>query len=526
MPKYIVYKIRAVENLKLAKTNMQIDSHDSMDYISGSALRGAFIYKYMRANNVRDINQGEHREKLLAGGIKFLNAYPLYNGSRSIPLPKAYFAPKEKIKALEDKLDIFLGLDRALPPGYEKIRLCEFVHIDDNRYTKVKVEKVSNLHINKREEKNILFRYEAIKKGQVFGGIIKAEDEAYVNEIISLLKDEVIYVGGSKGSGYGKCIIEDIQVLDENPEGKIFQIKDSKEDIYIIALSDIIYKDELGAYRTKIDEDFLKKALNLENVDFVDSSIETKNITSFNNKWNARTPNIVSIKAGSIFKFRVGKGLDMERIKGLMDQGIGERKAEGYGRIAIATEMDDMVFYDIEEDVEVENKDFTLNDEEKAIINHIGEKIFKLRVKNKINERVLDLDKGLRNTRSLKPSQWGTLKELFESLLFLDIETGKEKFFQYIEHIVKKRSISLKQMNRVEYEVKDEKQVKKQKLIDFLRDYMSMVADREAFEKNYRDCALDIEDMDFEIDEDFIYRTNLKVIAELCRYQIRKGDLR
>ena len=179
---------------------------------------------------------------------------------------------------------------------------------------------------------------------------------------------------GPKGSGYGKCIIEDIQVLDENPEGKIFQIKDSKEDIYIIALSDIIYKDELGAYRTKIDEDFLKKALNLEDVDFVDSSIETKNITSFNNKWNARTPNIVSIKAGSIFKFRVGKGLDMERIKGLMDQGIGGRKAEGYGRIAITTEMDDMVFYDIEEDVEVENKDFTLNDEEKAIINHIGEK--------------------------------------------------------------------------------------------------------------------------------------------------------
>ena len=81
-------------------------------------------------------------------------------------------------------------------------------------------------------------------------------------------------------------------------------------------------------------------------------------------------------------------------------------------------------------------------------------------------------------------------------------------------------------MNRVEYEVKDEKQVKKQKLIDFLRDYMSMVADREVFEKNYRDCALDIEDMDFEIDEDFIYRTNLKVIAELCRYQISKGDLR
>lgn len=525
MPKYITYKLRAMENLKLAKTNMQIDSHDSMDYISGSSVRGAFIYKYIRANNVADINKGDHREKLLAGGIKFLNAYPLYEDSRSIPLPKAYFAPKEKIKAFEEKMDIFLGLDKALPPGYEKIRLCEFVHIDDE-YTKVKVEKVSNLHINKRKEKNILFRYEAIKKGQVFGGIIKAEEDTYVDEIVNLLENEIIYIGGSKGSGYGKCIIEDVQVLDENPEEKIFKINDDEEFVYIIALSDIIYKDELGIYRTKLDEDILKRALNIEEVEFIDSSIETKNITSFNNKWNARTPNIVSIKAGSIFKYRVGKGLSVSKLKLLMDKGIGERKGEGYGRIAIATELKDMVFNNSLLSVEDRKLDYPLSDEEKILINEIGEKIFKLRVESKISEMVLDLDKRLKNSRGLKDSQWGTLKELFESLLFLDIETGKNKYFEYIEHIVKKRSISLKQMKQVEYIVIDENNntVQKQKLIDFLNDYMSKIADRDSFEENYRDCVLDIENIENKVDDDFIYRTNLKVIGELCRYQIRKED--
>lgn len=527
MPKYIVYKLRAIENLKLAKTNMQIDSHDSMDFVTGSALRGAFIYKYIRANKVADINQGAHREKLLAGGIKFLNAYPLYKGKRSIPLPKAYFAPKEKIKALDKKLDIFLGLDRALPPGYEKIRLCEFVHIDDKKYTKVKVDKVSNLHINKREEKNILFRYEAIKKGQVFGGIIKAEEDDYVEEIVNLFKDEIIYIGGSKGSGYGKCIVEDIQVLDENPEEKIFQVQEDKDYIYIIALSDIIYKDELGVYRTRLDENFLKKKLNIDQVEFIDSSIETNNITSFNNKWNARTPNIVSIKAGSIFKYRIGKGLDIEKLKELMDQGIGERRAEGYGRIAIATEMDDRVFYDFKEEIEDRKEDISLTHEEKAIINDIGEKIFKLRVENKINERVLELDEGLVNARSLKASQWGSLKELFESLMFLDIEEGKDKYFQYMDHIVKKRSISLKQMNRVDYLVKNgDNGVEKKKLIEFLNDYMAKVADRVTFENKYEDCSLDIDGMEIKVDEDFIYRTNLRVIGELCRYQLRKEDRR
>lgn len=525
MPKYVTYKLRAVENLKLAKTNMQIDTQDSMDYISGSAIRGAYICKYIRKNNIEDINKGEHKEKLLAGGIKFLNAYPVYNGSRSIPLPKAYFAPKEKIKTFEDRIDIVLGLDKKLPQGYERIRSCEFVYKEGNKFIKINVEKISNLHINKKGEKNKLFRYEAIKKGQVFEGIIKIEDEDYVEEVVNLLKDEIIYVGGSKGTGYGKCVVEDIRVLDENPEAQIFQVEENKEHIYIIALSDIIYKDELGVYRTKIDVNLLKKELNIEDVEFIDSSIETKNITNFNNKWNARTPNIVSIKAGSIFKFRVENDLKIERIMQLMDKGIGERKVEGYGRVAITTEMDDMIFYDFEEYFVKDEENISVTDDEKDLLSNVGEKIFKLRVENKINERVLELDKGLKNYKSLKSSQWGALMELFESLLFLDMESGKNKFFEYIQHVIGKRSNSLKQMNKVEFVTIDKNnKEKKLKLIEFLIDYMFKVTDRAAFEISFKNCALGIENIDIEVDEDFIYRTNLKILSELCRYQIRKGD--
>ena len=31
MPKYIIYELKAIENLKLAMTNMQIDSQESKD---------------------------------------------------------------------------------------------------------------------------------------------------------------------------------------------------------------------------------------------------------------------------------------------------------------------------------------------------------------------------------------------------------------------------------------------------------------------------------------------------------------
>lgn len=528
MPKYITYDLKAMENLKLAKTNMQIDSQDSMNYISGSAMRGAFIYKYIRAYNLVDINEGDHREKLLAGGIKFLNAYPKYNENRSRPLPKCYFAPKEKIKAIEDKLGISLGLDKSLPQGYEKIRLCEFVSVEENKYINVKIEKTSNLHINKKEEKNKLFRYEAIKNGQIFSGIIKAEKEEYVDEIVNLLENEVVYIGGSKGSGYGKCIIENIEVLDANPEEETFKIDDDTGYIYIIALSDIIYRDELGVYKTKIDERLLEEALDIDEVEFIDSSIETKNITNFNNKWNARTPNIVAIKAGSIFKYKINGDLDKSKLKLFVDNGIGERKADGFGRITVTTEMQDVVLSINSQVIEELILDYSLTDSEKTLLNEIGERIYKMRVKNKINERVLELNKNLHNVQGLMSSQWGTLKDFFAYLSQLDIEDGIKAYNEFMGYTIKKRGTSFKQMERVEYFTKNKNNevIGKQKLVEFFNEFIENITDKVYFENIYKDCKVDIGNPEYKIDDAFIYTTNFKVLSELCRYQIRKEDRR
>ena len=98
MCKYLTYDIRTLEEIKLAKTNVQKDAEESMEYIAGSAIRGAYIYKYIKEYALDDINQGVHKDKLLKGKIKFLNAYPAVEGQRSIPFPKCYYAQKEKNK--------------------------------------------------------------------------------------------------------------------------------------------------------------------------------------------------------------------------------------------------------------------------------------------------------------------------------------------------------------------------------------------------------------------------------------------
>lgn len=525
MSKYIVYDIYPYENLKFSKTNMQIESEETMDYIPATAIRGAYIYKYISKNKIGDINEGIHREKLLKGKIKFLNAYPKYKEIRSIAFPRSYFAPKEEMKVSSEKIEVKSGLDRKLAPGYQNYRKTEFATIKDDGYISVNIEKISNLHINKMKgrEKNKLFRYEAIKKGQVFQAIIKIEDKKDLKEVEELFKDEIVYLGGSKGSGYGKCRIRNMKVVDENPEYRYFENKGGfDKHIYLLALSDIIFRNEVGEYKTFIDEETLAKALNLKNVKYIDSSIDVKVITNFNNKWNCSTPAINAIKAGSVFKYSIEGKVDEEKLEKFLDQGIGERKQDGFGRFVILNNISDSIVYK-NEGLEVLGKNkkaISVKNEDREDVKKIIDIIYEKRLRDSISQRVIEIDEKLVNTKDMSDSQWGSLKELFKSLIYEDLEDGIEICNKYIDNIKSKRSNSHRKTDKVNY--KDgEKTIK---LLEFFKKFVESSRDLKSFENELDREVVSIGNLKSSIDEDFLYRHKMEILSELCRYQIRKGE--
>ncbi|MDI6604248.1 MAG: hypothetical protein QME35_03775 [Thermoanaerobacteraceae bacterium] len=525
MPKYLTYVIEALENLKLAKTNVQLDSQESMEYITGSAVRGAFIYEYMKKKSIFNINEGIHREKLLKGGIKFLNAYPINDkyDKRSIPFPNCYFAPKEKIRIFksEKKIEIICGLDNKLDRGYEKVRVGEFCEYVNNEYKILKVDKISNLHINKSKERNNLFRYESIKRGQIFKGIIKVEDESYVDEIKELLRDVEIYIGGSKGSGYGRCRITNIKLEEDNPEYQIFKDKYYFKDyIFLYAMSDIIYRNELGEYKTFIEPEYICKELNLKKVEFIDSSIETKRITNFNNKWNCRTPQIIGIKAGSVFKYRIEGDIDKKVLKKFTDKGIGERKADGFGRFVIIDSMNDS-YLNYDNERESNKKDLAdllekLTEKDKNQLRNIITQIFKKRAERMIPKEVLSIDEGIKG--KINNSQWGIYKDLFSDMLFKDPDKGVKRYNEYMDYIINKRSSSYKQLNKVEYKSGNLKNLF-DKYILYKEEDVGKILDGKLI-----DNKIEFGEIQSIIDKKFLYETNLKILIGLCQFQIRKGE--
>ena len=127
--------------------------------------------------------------------------------------------------------------------------------------------------------------------------------------------------------------------------------------------------------------------------------------------------------------------------------------------------------------VDQPTRSISLTADEKNLVNLIGERIYNMRIGNKTNERVLELNKQFLNTEKLK--QWGTLKDFFLYLSRLSIKEGKETYRNYMGHIVEKRGKSYKDMERVYYITP---KGERQSLRKFFDDYMENITDMDYFE--------------------------------------------
>lgn len=317
-----------------------------LSYIQGSTIRGAYIRKYITKNNITDdiaVNEC-YRNKLLSNKIRFSNAYPLVNNKFSIPTPLCFYATKEDGKKLgreKDSISIINESEGNIGEGYIRVNKKEFCFVDKEILKLVSTYRVENLHIrkikNSETDKGSLFRYTAIDKEQNFYSFIQCSEENE-GEIIKTIDNEIVYIGGSKGSGYGRCEIKVDKVLDYNQIKEmqgIFYDNNLNKILKIYFLSDSIIKDKFGQVISHIDTKYIEEKLNIDNVEYIKGSVLTTETTGYNATLRTSLPSMTSIKSGSILTYKYEGELDLKLIKKLEIQGVGYRKEEGYGSIII-----------------------------------------------------------------------------------------------------------------------------------------------------------------------------------------------
>lgn len=387
--KALCFQVRTLQPVLVTRLGAgEENSSQSYNYIPGSVLRGAAIDLFSKHYPGVRVNRDPLGERLFFSGCYFLNAYPSANGnSRFLPKPLSLRVPKVESSAKDKVFDFAVStrndVDQPqLPSG-------DFVNIDGAKITFLKARMFSQIHnassqrfVKKRDYSQV-FRYESLAPGEVFGGVILGETDLLI-KLQNLLEDQEVSLGGARSAGYGKSILENFQIdLDWNETAS----KQGGNGQFIITLlSPAIIRDEFGQPTFTLDGVVGQTHL---------AAFTKVEITGgFNRYWGLPLPQSTALAAGSVFVYP--KDLVEEaHIKKIVEDGIGERRIEGFGRVAlnwnvhpelIKNELTPFVKEEVQQDTPIK-----INSENRLLAQRMATRWLRAKLDNRLSEALANL---------------------------------------------------------------------------------------------------------------------------------------
>jgi CRISPR-associated protein Csx10 len=356
--KAITYQLKLLEPVLVTSLSGDPNSAASFDYLPGSVLRGSFIGRYLQPPLVDLAADTTARRLFLSGETRWLNAYPVDRlGKRCLPTPLSI----HEVKGSDEKTVYDLAIDpqeandvqwKAVSKAFcrfadgDQVRLIEperqiSVHTArTRRYGRARSDKLDD---KKGDVPGAVYRYDALAAGQVFEGVVWCDDTDAV-EIKKLLSGK-IRLGKSQNGGYGQAVIEKVSdsgKWNEYPLPDFLNASDANGDaalpseLIITFLSDVLLRDEkTGQFivdteaacqvlHTKLGGTLaLKRAFTGQEI-----------LGGFNRKWGLPLPQAHAFAAGSVLVCQA-ENIDLKKLNDLLQEGIGERRAEGFGRFAV-----------------------------------------------------------------------------------------------------------------------------------------------------------------------------------------------
>lgn len=353
----ITYRITLLEPTLVTALEGDPNEAVAFDYLPGSVLRGAVIRKYLRSSSRVELDtaNADERRLFFNGTTRYLNAYPTDRlGRRTLPTPQSWQLKKgEETDIFDFAVEMrdaddqqwqgvrepFCSLGEQDDEGKPEVRLVQpnrqiAVHTArTRRFGRPMPHTVLN-RIASDEVRGAVYRYDALAAGQTFEAVILCDNDADASEFLSLLPGEAI-LGGSRSSGYGRVSFHDAKEVDNWREAGHDLVPDMDGRLIVTFLSDALLRDDHGQFVvdpsvvTERLSQRLGAPLRLRHA-FLGGEV----IGGFNRKWGLPLPQALAIHRGSVFVFDK-PDCDESRLHLLEAHGIGERRAEGFGRVVV-----------------------------------------------------------------------------------------------------------------------------------------------------------------------------------------------
>ena len=336
--KAITFNLRLKEPVLAAQPESgEENSSTSYGFIPGSMVRGALIRRYFDGAPTRFATDDQARRLFLDGTVCFLNCYPLHIAHKQRMLPRPLSWLVEKADARNDAATIYdfaareeTTLDNVKNPGKQ---FCwsagALVELRDAE-SEVKVHNASENPNFKAVGNSTVYRYDVLAAGEQFAGAIVSENADELNKLMPLLSGEIV-LGGSHTAGYGCVEIADVNSQDEWRE----YTPDAAPagGIVVTLLSDMIVRASDGQANGDFDA-ALDAALGIEKLPHERAFAKHRLVGGFNRRAGLPLAQEWAIQAGSVFVYPAG-AFESGQLHPLAERGVGERRAEGFGRIAV-----------------------------------------------------------------------------------------------------------------------------------------------------------------------------------------------
>ena len=361
--KAIPYRLELLEAVLVSQAESgEENSAVGLPFIPGSAIRGALVARYLEQHPSTDLTaDAQTRRWFLDGTVCYLNAYPRYGAekARMLPTPRSWFTDKDRAGDEDGNLS-----DLAVKPGQAKqidqpkpprdAGFCSLTYpepdYDENeeeisfapppppRAVCYSPPRQINVHIalvetNRRDESNKVYRYDALAAGQNLAGVIVAPDDVDLSDLHTLLSDESeLFIGAAHTAGYGRVRLEVDDVVTGWQEYPADGPPDSGE-IVVTLLSDTLVRGRDGQINGDLDG-ALADLLGLASLQAKHRYQSMSLVGGFNRKWGLPLPQTWALSAGSVYVYKAG-AFDPDELRRKTALGLGERRAEGFGRIAV-----------------------------------------------------------------------------------------------------------------------------------------------------------------------------------------------
>lgn len=362
----VIYTLHLLEPVLANSLAGDANSAQSLPYIPGGLVRGALASKWLGGKTLEANSPDEatFRRLFVQPVTRYLHAYPANGEQRALPTPLSWHQKKNKP---DDNV-----YDRAFgePVGengepMDDLRLAKFKfyhsvaagradYFDTGRQVHIHTQRDAVLGRAARG-RGAVYRYESLPAGTRWRGVILTETADDAKTLLKLLTDPgYLSVGKARTAGYGRARLEAAS-LDENwrerPRSDIWTTTTEEEELeddnppqeieppetlsqfWLVCLSPLLARDasgQPGPDPTQALSARLGAPVTVERA-FRRGEI----VGGFNRRWGTYLPQAVAAAAGSVFQCVTTTPVEWATLVALSETGLGERRGEGFGRVAV-----------------------------------------------------------------------------------------------------------------------------------------------------------------------------------------------